>query len=210
MRMQAPAPNPALARPRPPLRVPLGFAVDALEREDLLRITFGRELRRWNFLAGVALSVFTASLVVLMLVLGSALAFVALFLPIVHAGRAARRAFSSTTGVASVTASREAITVHYGPRSSREPLVLGARDVIQLYVALNRELQMPPAVSTRKMQTRFPRWNETYALCALLTDGRRVLLVPRLPNRDQARFLEHAIEMHLGMVDIPVDGELPM
>ena len=42
---------------------------------------------------------------------------------------------------------------------------------------------------------------------ALMKDGRKVVLVSFLHDPDEARFIEHKLETHLGIADEPVEGE---
>lgn len=48
----------------------------------------------------------------------------------------------------------------------------------------------------------------SYSLNAVLHNGRKLALVKGLPAADQALFLEHALEKHLGIANRPVPGEL--
>ncbi len=57
-------------------------------------------------------------------------------------------------------------------------------------------------------QERSSRNGTTYELHAELQTGVRVKLVRGLPERDQALYLEQALESRLGIEDRPVDGEL--
>jgi hypothetical protein len=48
----------------------------------------------------------------------------------------------------------------------------------------------------------------SYSLNAVLQSGRKLGLVKGLPGADQALFIEHALEKHLGIANRPVPGEL--
>lgn len=51
--------------------------------------------------------------------------------------------------------------------------------------------------------------SHTYTLWAKLTSGRRIKILPRIGEPDQAIFFEQQIERYLGIRDEPVRGELP-
>lgn len=48
----------------------------------------------------------------------------------------------------------------------------------------------------------------SYDLRAMLRDGRRVKLVTGLTDKAQVRWLERTFETRMGIVDVPVEGEL--
>lgn len=48
----------------------------------------------------------------------------------------------------------------------------------------------------------------TYRVNAMLTDGRRVELVSGLPEADEALYIEQTLELHLGIADRRVGGEM--
>lgn len=48
----------------------------------------------------------------------------------------------------------------------------------------------------------------SYSVCVCLDDGRQLPLIERLPDADQALFIEQQLEAHLGIIDAPVGGEM--
>lgn len=92
--------------------------------------------------------------------------------------------FNRTT----VSASAGRLRIAHGPIRWRGNRVLSRAQIRQLYVASK---------------------NKKYDLCAVLDDDRQIKLVKGLHELAQARYLEHAFELHLGIEDHPVADEAP-
>jgi hypothetical protein len=85
--------------------------------------------------------------------------------------------------------------VRHGPIPWRGNRTLPARAITQFFCE-------------EKLTTTKNRVSRTYHLSAILDGGERVRLVSDLPEVEQALFLEHALEERLGIVDVPVAGEV--
>jgi hypothetical protein len=90
-----------------------------------------------------------------------------------------------------------------------------ALTVRHLPLPMSRAISLPAATITQifcKQVERATKKNRspliTYSVCACLDDGRQLPLLERLPNPDQALFIEQQLESHLGIIDAPVGGEM--
>lgn len=88
------------------------------------------------------------------------------------------------------------LTIHHVPLPWPGNRILQAADITQLYS------------QERVIRTR----NGTqlkYQLNAITRENKKITLLSSLTAPDQVRFLEHKLEEHLGITDVPVEGEMP-
>jgi hypothetical protein len=96
---------------------------------------------------------------------------------------------------------RTTITVAHGELAVRHLPVpwagnhtLPVSDIAQLYCGKSENPRQSSGVGVRSVS-------------ALLKDGRKITLVSFLHDADEARFIESKLESHLGIADLPVEGE---
>jgi hypothetical protein len=90
-----------------------------------------------------------------------------------------------------ITVSRSELTIHHGPVPWLGRRTLSGREFSQLYV---QETSIDDTT--------------IYPLFAIDREGNKVELLSRLKDKDQALYLEQALERQLGIEDSPVDGEV--
>lgn len=85
-------------------------------------------------------------------------------------------------------------TLSHGPLPWAGNLSLPKRELSQLFV----------------VEKRGGEGGSTFGLYALLKDETRVHLLSQNISLDEARFIEQTLEEHLGIEDVPVEGEAPL
>lgn len=158
------------------------------------RIVFS--LLWFGFLAGWYVILLNSGVVnlltIVMLVLP--LAHIAAGLYIVHSVLA--DLFNTST----ISADPHTLTIHHGPVP-----VPGNK---QIPVAAIEQLYSKQIERTHKGD-HHNNTSVSYAVLAVLTGGRELVLIDKLPTPEQALFIEQRLEAHLGIIDGPVDDELP-
>jgi len=125
--------------------------------------------------------------------------------PLVHVAVGVGITYSVLAGFLNstmISVSQGQLRVHHGPLPWRGNRRLSRNDVTQLFV---RETE----TNTRSRNTGRVSVTFSYQLCAVDADAREITLLRGLENPAQARYLEHAFERHLGILDKRVPGELP-
>jgi hypothetical protein len=117
-----------------------------------------------------------------------------LIFPLLHVGvglilfyRVLTTIFNSST----ITANAEALTIRHGPLPARRNRRIPVAAIEQLYC---KEVETKHAY--------------LYEVVVRLVEGDEITLADRLPESDQALFIEEQIEAHLRIVDVVVEDEL--
>lgn len=113
----------------------------------------------------------------------------------VHVGASVALTYSLVAGLlnrTTVSASAGQLQIAHAPIPWRGNRTLGVAQIRQLYVT--------EAPSSKDKRT-------TYDVCAVLDGERQLKLIKGLAELAQARYLEHAFELHLGMEDRMVADE---
>jgi hypothetical protein len=122
--------------------------------------------------------------------------------PLIHIGTAAwlgYRVLAHIVNTTTITADAQTLTIHHGPLPVRKGKQVLVAAIDQLYCK-----QVKHTTSGKNGTKTY----YSYAVFARLTDERELLLVEKLPNPEQALFIEQQLEAHLHIIDVPVDGEL--
>ena len=93
-----------------------------------------------------------------------------------------------------ITAGQGELRVRHGPVPWRGNHSLLTGEIAQLYCGRFATKDQNNGLGVRNVN-------------ALMKDGRKVVLVSFLHDPDEARFIEHKLETHLGIADEPVEGE---
>ena len=95
-----------------------------------------------------------------------------------------------------VEVTKEHVSISHGPLPGLlRRRIVNAREIAQVYCE-EHSWRMKIGVT-----------DYDYELKVILVDGRRVSLLPDIPNAQQAAFLEQEIERRLGIIDRPVSSE---
>jgi hypothetical protein len=117
-------------------------------------------------------------------------------IPVFHVAVGLAITYSTLAGLVNTSTLRidgQRLSVHHHPLPWRGNTELAAHDVMQLYCEPKRSRA---------------RGLYTYALGALLRDGRRTILLSGISSADLPLFLEERAERWMKIVDQPVAGEL--
>jgi hypothetical protein len=125
--------------------------------------------------------------------------------PIVHVAVGLGISYSVLTGFlnsTTIAVARGRLRVKHGPLPWRGNRVMSRDDVTQLFVRESKSTHRSRYSSDISIISRFD-------LLAVDADAREITLVRGLETPAQARYLEHAFEARLGILDKRVPGELP-
>lgn len=186
------------ARSAPPaMSMPLPDGLRVSERAGMLRLE-----RRWFrpmlFFLLLFCIAWNGFLVFWYKHVGSDGDILAIVFPIAHVAAGVFLTYSTIAGFVNrttVAAGEHYLTIRHGPLPWPGQREIAVRDLQQLFCQEH--------VTRVKDGT-----SVSYSLNAVLQSGRKLALVKGLPEADQALYLEHAIEKHLGITNRPVPGEL--
>ena len=119
--------------------------------------------------------------------------------PLLHVAAGIGLTYSTLCGFFNRTlleVSRDSLTIRHGPLPWTGNRTLTRRELTQLYGL--------EVVHTSKGR----RTGSSYNLCALDREGRKVVLLSGLEEKEQVLWLEQALERRLGIEDTPVEGEV--
>lgn len=122
--------------------------------------------------------------------------------PLIHIVTAAwlgTRVLAQALNTTTITADAQTLTIHHGP--------LPVRKGKQVLVAAIEQLYCKQIKHTRSGKHGTKTFY-SYAVFARLTDKRALPLVEQLTDPAQALFIEQQLELHLHIIDVPVEGEL--
>ncbi len=186
------------AKSKPPaMDMPLPEGLSVSEHAGMLRLE-RRWFRPFLFFALLFCIAWDAFLVFWYTQVGADGDVIAIVFPIAHVGAGVGLTYWTIAGFVNRTiigASANYLTIRHQPLPWPGKRDIAVRDLQQLFCEEH--------VSHSKNGT-----SVSYSLNAVLQSGRKLALVKHLAQADQALYLEHAIEKHLGIDNRPVPGEL--